>query len=133
MSGKNDILPKMIKDHCKIEGLLDELEEDAKKGHNNMKKSFKRFEWELEKHLFVEERAVFTKYSPTDVSEGYKMLPVVTKHHNFILNKLNNWRNDVQNRRNITDVSELKEFLISPMNHLITLSLRFQQVRLFFH
>ena len=112
MSGKNDILPKMIKDHCKIEGLLDELEEDAKKGHNNMKKSFNRFEWELEKHLFVEERAVFTEYSPTDVSEGYKMLPVVTKHHNFILNKLNNWRNDVQNRRNITDVSELKEFLI---------------------
>ena len=112
MSGKNDILPKMVKDHCKIEGFLDEFEENSKKGYNAMKKSFNRFEWKLEKHIFVEERAVFTEYLPKEESEGYKMLPVVTKHHDFILNKLNKLRNDVQNRRNITDVSELKEFLI---------------------
>ena len=112
MSGKNDISSKMIRDHCKIEGLLDAFEKDAKKGYDTMKKSFNKFEWKLEKHIFTEERAVFTEYSPTDVSEGYKMLPVLTKHHNYILNKLNNWRDDVRNRRNITDVSELKEFLI---------------------
>jgi len=112
MSGKNDILPRMVKDYYKIEELLDELEEELKKGYPNMKRSFSRFEWELEKHIFVEERAVFTEYSPKDITEGYKMLPVVTKHHNFILNKLNNWREDVQNRRNITDISELKDFLI---------------------
>lgn len=56
MSGKNDILPRMVKDHYKIEELLDELEEELKKGYPNMKKSFSRFEWELEKHIFVEQR-----------------------------------------------------------------------------
>jgi len=112
MSRKNDILSRMLKDHSKIEELLDDLEEEVRKGYSNMKKSFSRFEWELEKHIFVEERAIFTEYFPKDVTEGYKMLPVVTKDHNFILNKINNWRNDILNKRNITDISELKDFLI---------------------
>lgn len=107
-----DVFPKMVKDHNKIVELLEEFEENSKKDFESMKKSFHRFEWELEKHIFVEERAVFTEYAPKDVSEGYEMLPVITKQHNFILNKLNNWRNDVQKQRNIKDVSELKEFLI---------------------
>ena len=74
----------MRKDHLKLEGLLDELEENATKEYNIMKKSFNRFEWELEKHLFTEEKAIFTEYSPSDISEGYKMLPVVKKHHKYM-------------------------------------------------
>ena len=112
MSGTTDILPIMVEDHCKIEKLLDEFEENAKKDYPSMRESFYRFEWELEKHLFVEEKAIFTQYSPDNISEDYKMLPVVTEQHNFIINKLNNWRKDIRNKRSITDISELKEFLI---------------------
>ncbi len=111
MDNKYDILSRMKKDHCKIEDLLNELESDQKRDFNTMKKTFYRFEWELEKHIFTEERAVFTEYSPIDVSEGYKMLPIITQHHNFILNKLENWRDAVRNHRTIQDISELQNFL----------------------
>ena len=112
MENKNDILPRMIKDHCRIEDILNELEEDQKRDFNTMKKTFYRFEWELEKHIFTEEKAVFTEYSPKDISEGYEMLPTITQHHNFILNKLENWRKDVRSHRTIQDISKLQSFLV---------------------
>ncbi|GAH09102.1 unnamed protein product, partial [marine sediment metagenome] len=33
-------------------------------------KSFHTFEWNLEKHFFVEERAIFTAYNPKYIDEG---------------------------------------------------------------
>ena len=112
MSEKYSILELMIRDHCKIEKLINELEENSKFNFESMKKSFYEFEWELEKHIFTEEKAIFTSYNPEDVSEGYKMLPELTKQHNFIINTLNNWRDDVQKRRMIRDVNNFKEFII---------------------
>ena len=110
--GENDILPKMIKDHCRIEKLLDELEKNVDKEYSIMRESFNKFEWELEKHLFIEEKAIFISYNPEDVSEGYKMLPELTKQHNFIVNMLNNRRKDVQSKKKIGDFYEFKKFLI---------------------
>ena len=109
---ENDILPRMIKDHCKIEKLLDQLEESAKKDQSTMMKSFNKLEWELEKHIFVEEKAIFTSYNPEDVTEGYKMLPELTKQHNEILNRLSIMRKDVRSRGIVKDVYSFKEFMI---------------------
>ena len=109
---ENDILLRMVKDHCKIEKLLDEFEENVEKDYLMIRKSFNKFEWELEKHLFVEEKAIFTSYNPEDVSEGYKMLPELTKQHNLIINKLNNWGKDIQNKRRIDGFYEFKRFLM---------------------
>jgi hemerythrin superfamily protein len=67
----------------------------------------------LEKHLFTEEKAIFTFYTPKDISEGYEMLPELTKQHNFIINQLNNWRNDVRNRKKIDGFYEFKKILIN--------------------
>ena len=109
---ENAILPLMVKDHCKIEKLLDQLEESTKKDQSTMIKLFNKFEWELEKHIFVEEKAIFTSYNPKDISEGYKMLPELTKQHNYIVNQLNIWRKDVRNKRKINNFYEFKKFLI---------------------
>ena len=106
----------MIKDHCKIEELINELEEKSKDDFESMRKAFNKFEWELEKHIFTEEKAIFTSYNPKDVTEGYKMLPELTKQHNFIINTLNNWRDDVRNRRMLRDVYSFKEFIIRHKN-----------------
>lgn len=108
-----DILPLMVKDHCKIENLIDKLEESTKGDPSAMIKSFNKFEWELEKHIFVEEKAIFTSYNPEDVTLGYKMLPELTKQHNEILNRLNIMRKDVRSRRMIKDVYGFKEFMIN--------------------
>jgi len=112
MSKSISILGLMIKDHCKIEKLINDLEEKTKQDFDSMSKSFNKFEWELEKHIFTEEKAIFTSYNPEDVTEGYKMLPELTKQHNFIINTLNNWREDIRKKRMISEIYSFKEFII---------------------
>ena len=112
MSEKVSILSLMIKDHCKIENLISDLEDKNQNSFQEMKKAFTKFEWELEKHIFTEEKAIFTNYSPEDVSQGYKMLPELTKQHNYIVNTLNNWRESVRKKKMLTDVYSFKEFLV---------------------
>ncbi|MGF3554788.1 MAG: hemerythrin domain-containing protein [Thermoplasmatota archaeon] len=112
MSKTTKILSLMTNDHCKIEGLINDLEKKSKIDFDSMSKSFNKFAWELEKHIFVEEKAIFTSYKPENVTEGFKMLPQLTDQHNFILNTINNWREDIRKKRNLTNIYSLKEFLI---------------------
>ena len=111
MSDQISILSLMIKDHSKLDDLIKKLDETTKQDFDSMKKAFNKFEWELEKHIFTEEKAIFTSYNPEDVAEGYKMLPELTKQHNYIVNKLNNWREDIRKKRVLTNVYSFKEFL----------------------
>jgi hemerythrin superfamily protein len=113
---ENDILPRMIDDHNKIERLMDNFEKDIDKDYELMKKSFTKFEWKLEKHIFVEEKVIFTNYNPEDIREGYRMLPELTKQHNYILNQLSNWRKDLVNKRKIDGFYKFKKVLF---NHKI--------------
>ncbi len=117
MSKTTKILSLMIKDHCKIEELLNNLENNNKIDFESMSKSFYKFEWELEKHIFIEEKAIFTSYRPNNVVEGFKMLPELTNQHNFILNTINNWRDEVRKKRNLTNIYSFKEFLIKHKNY----------------
>jgi hemerythrin superfamily protein len=110
---ESKILELMVKDHRRLEHLLDKVEEHVDDEYEMMRKAFDVFEWELEKHLFIEEKAIFTQYNPDDVQEGYKMLPVITKQHNYILNTLQNWRKDVQNNSRIEGFHEFKKYLIN--------------------
>jgi len=107
-----EILPLMIRDHCKIENLLDKLEESTQIDFEEMKKAFYKLEWNLEKHIFLEEKVVFTMYSPDEVSEGYKMLPKLTEQHNYILNTLENWRSEIRHKRILKEIYKLKEYLV---------------------
>ncbi len=116
MNKSTNIVPLMVKDHRKIEQLLDNFEASIDKDYKTMAKAFNDFEWHLEKHIFVEEKAIYTQYSPEDVASGYKMLPALTKQHNYIVNQLAIWRKDVRNKRNITDFNNLKEFIIRHKN-----------------
>lgn len=116
MKNEKSILKIMIKDHCKIEELINDLEKSSNSNYESMTKAFNKFEWKLEKHIFIEEKAIFTSYNPDDITEGYKMLPELTKQHNYIINTLNNWREDIRKRRNITDVYSFREFIIKHKN-----------------
>lgn len=106
------ILSLMIKDHCKIENLVNDLDKKNKFSFYKMKKTFNKFEWTFEKHIFIEEKAIFTKYNPDDVTTGYNMIPELTKQHNYILNTLNNWRRQVSKKNMLSDIYSFKEFLI---------------------
>ena len=111
MAETYSLLQVMVRDHRKIEKLLDTFEEHTKGEYDAMVASFNTFAWELEKHVFVEEKAIFTAYHPEDVVYGYKMLPELTKQHNVILNKLEVMRKDIRNRRVMKDVYGFGEFL----------------------
>jgi len=116
MKKSTNIFKIMVNNHFKIENLLTLLEEKNNEDSKSMNEAFNKFEWELEKHIFTEEKAIFTSYTPESTSEGYKMLPELTKQHNFILNKLNNLRRDLKNKRNLSDLYSFKLYLIRHKN-----------------
>jgi hemerythrin superfamily protein len=109
---KTSILKIMVKDHRRIEDLIDSVEKSLDDDFKIIEKVFDKFEWQLQKHIFAEEKAIFTFYEPEDVSSGYKMLPVLTKQHNDILNRLETMQRDVQNGKTPEKVSEFKKVLM---------------------
>jgi len=107
---ENDMLVNMINDHCKIENLLDNLEVNIDKEFREFEKSFIIFKNKLEKHIFIEEKVIFSLYNPKNVSEGYKMLPELIKQHNYMLNTINNFSKFIFNKKKIEGFMNLKIF-----------------------
>lgn len=105
------ILKIMVNDHHHIENLVDTLEQSLDQDFETIEKAFDKFEWQLQKHIFAEEKAIFTFYEPADVQSGYKMLPILTKQHNDILNRLETMKREVQNGKAPQKVSEFKKVL----------------------
>lgn len=106
----------MVNDHHRIENLVDKLEQSLDQDFDMIEKAFDTFEWQLQKHIFAEEKAIFTFYEPSDVQSGYKMLPMLTKQHNDILNRLETMKRDVQNGKTPEKVSEFKKVLMKHRN-----------------
>jgi hemerythrin-like domain-containing protein len=106
------ILELMIKDHGKIVKLLKDVEKSIGMELVSTMKVFDTFEWELEKHIFIEEKAIFSSYRPTNIVEGYKMVPELIQQHNEILNMLRMMRKNLQWQRPI-DYDQFKELIMA--------------------
>jgi hypothetical protein len=106
------ILDLMIKDHGKIVKLLLDVEKSIGMELVSIMKVFDTFEWELEKHIFIEEKAIFTSYKPTNIVEGYKMVPELIQQHNDILNRLRVMRKSLMWQRPV-DFDEFKELIMA--------------------
>ncbi|MCX6664755.1 MAG: hemerythrin domain-containing protein [Euryarchaeota archaeon] len=89
------ILDIMVKDHGKIITLLNDVEKNMNNDVLSMMKAFDSFEWALEKHIFTEEKAIYTSYNPVNIREGYKMVPELVQDHNELLNRLRVMRFDI--------------------------------------
>ena len=85
----------MTADHTKILKLLGDVEKSMGIELVSLMKVFDTFEWELEKHIFTEEKAIFSSYNPRNISEGYKMVPELIQQHNEILNRIRVMRKDL--------------------------------------
>ena len=57
------ILELMVKDHARIEKLIQGLK-NSSPDMLSIKNAFDAFKWEFERHLFAEEKAVFAFYNP---------------------------------------------------------------------
>jgi hemerythrin superfamily protein len=106
------ILDLMMKDHGKIVTLLLDVEKSIGMELISTMKVFDTFEWELEKHIFIEEKAIFSSYKPTNIVEGYKMVPELIQQHNDILNRLRMMRKNLMWQRPI-DYNEFKELIMA--------------------
>lgn len=82
------ILEAMVKDHGKLVKLLHDVEKSLDLELVSLMKVFDTFAWELEKHIFIEEKAIFSSYSPTNITDGYKMVPDLIAQQNELLNDL---------------------------------------------
>lgn len=104
----------MLRDHCKIEKLLNDFEKCTNLDKQILKKTFNKFKWELEKHLFTEEKAIFV-YFESDDSEVYKIIPQLMIEHDKIYKKLKEMKNEINNNKTC-NFSEFKELMIKHKN-----------------
>ncbi len=90
-------------EHCRLEKLLEELKKvkDLKK----FKSKFSEFHWNLEKHIFVEERVVFYVYNRKD-EKGDKDMFNLLKEHKDILWEVKKVNESIDSGE-ILDLSEI--------------------------
>ncbi|HIG99341.1 MAG TPA: hemerythrin domain-containing protein [Thermoplasmata archaeon] len=106
------ILELMIADHAKILKLLHDVERSIGIELVSLMKVFDTFEWELEKHIFTEEKAIFSSYNPKDIIQGYKMVPELVQQHNEILNRIRIMRKDLMWNKSVK-FDEFKELIMA--------------------
>lgn len=92
-----EILDLMVKDHQKIVKLLKELHANFADVFEVKSKLFEKLKWGLEKHFFIEERAIFVFYAPQDETE-VNIIPDLLKEHDMILEKLSELEEDLKTR-----------------------------------
>ena len=109
------IVEMMTADHKKILKLLNDVEKSINIELVSLMKVFDTFEWELEKHIFTEEKAIFSSYNPKNIVEGYKMVPELIQQHNEILNKIRIMRKDLMWKKPV-QFHEFKEFIVAHKN-----------------
>jgi hemerythrin superfamily protein len=106
------ILELMIADHAKILKLLHDVERSIGIELVSLMKVFDTFEWELEKHIFTEEKAIFSSYNPKDIIQGYKMVPELVQQHNDILNRIRIMHKDLMWNKSVK-FDEFKELIMA--------------------
>lgn len=69
----------MLKEHKRLNKLIDELEEHLE-DYEKTKKNFSKFKWNLEKHFFVEEKVIFDSFGRIDGIETNNIFHLLEDH-----------------------------------------------------
>jgi hemerythrin superfamily protein len=99
----------------KSSSILDVMATDHTRLLKVLSKSFTIFQWNLEKHFFVEERAIFTTYNPENIDDGYQLFSDLSKQHTVILENVESLRKNLRSAKP-KDVSDLKTTLLNHKN-----------------
>jgi hemerythrin-like domain-containing protein len=111
-----EILDLMVQDHAKLIKYLSAVEKNLKENPASLLSSFYSFEWHLQKHIFVEERAIFSFYNPSYVGTMYEKISDIKKQHNSILKKLDSLKNDLKNQDPLF-ITDFKRILVKHKNY----------------
>ncbi len=105
------ILDLMVKDHNRLMDYLKDVENNLGRGFGFLSNSFNIFQWNLEKHFFAEERAIFTSYNPDEPEKEYNYFSDLMDQHTEILETVESLRKKLQKREPF-DLNELKKLLV---------------------
>ena len=95
----------MVEEHFLLERLLAKLEEALREGYETSVDLLGEFKREFNRHISVEENAVFKFFNPEEESDYYEVVPKLVKEHNTILEMLN----DTENRLATGGIKEISE------------------------
>ncbi|KYK27792.1 hypothetical protein AYK20_02095 [Thermoplasmatales archaeon SG8-52-1] len=105
------ILELMVRDHNRLFEYLKDVENNLGSEFGYLSNSFNTFQWNLEKHFFVEERAIFISYKPDEPDKKYDFFSDLMDQHAEILGIIEELRKKLQKREPL-DLNELKRLLV---------------------
>jgi hemerythrin superfamily protein len=105
------ILDLMVKDHNRLMQYLKDVENNLSRDFGFLSNSFNTFQWNLEKHFFVEEKAIFTVYNPNESGREYNFFSDLMDQHTEIFETIESLRKKLQKREPF-DLNELKKMLL---------------------
>ena len=105
------ILELMVRDHNRLTEYLKDVENNLGRNFGFLSNSFNTFQWNLEKHFFVEERAIFSVYNPNEPDKEYNFFSDLMDQHTEILDKIESFRKKLEKREPF-DLNELKKLLV---------------------
>ena len=82
----------MLNEHKRLHSILERLEKNLQYSSDAWKELFSEFKWNLEKHFFVEEKAIF-KLCNSDCGEKIPEIFDLMKEHGeiiFLMNEIDN-------------------------------------------
>jgi hemerythrin-like domain-containing protein len=95
----------MTKEHEVIESLLDDFKKSQINDSLEAKKIFQTFVWNIEKHIFLEEKILYNVYSVWDgnIDGMFEIL----EEHGEILALINKIKNSYTDEKNLSALKEL--------------------------
>jgi hemerythrin-like domain-containing protein len=102
---KREIFRIMTKEHEVIESLLDDFKKSQINDSLEAKKIFQTFVWNIEKHIFLEEKILYNVYSVWDgnIDGMFEIL----EEHGEILALINKIKNSYTDEKNLSALKEL--------------------------
>jgi rubredoxin len=101
----------MLEDHEKIIKLLDDFGKCLNLENEILKKAFEKFKWELEKHIFAEEKVIFVSSEPEIMAKFFDLTPQLIIDHQKINEKLKEIQNNIKSNETC-NFQDFKNFLI---------------------
>ncbi|MFX0103079.1 MAG: hemerythrin domain-containing protein [Candidatus Hodarchaeota archaeon] len=105
----------MIMDHAKITRLLEELKGISPNNDTLLLSLLNSFKWELEKHFFTEEKAIFVFYQP-ESQEEQEATREILEQHDKIFKELTKVEERIREKK-LVDIQVFKRILLKHKNH----------------
>jgi hemerythrin-like domain-containing protein len=109
MAKDNSILNLMVTHHGLLEALLFVFKDYFGKNVERTVETLDGFQWELEKHIFSEEKAIF-KFCRQKKSETCELIKKLEEEHTVMLDMLGTLKDDLLTKAK-ADATEFREFI----------------------